>query len=262
MHANSLLARILSTGAVVFLFCSSADGATRVLKLKSQNPVTVCETLHQLFGDRLRAAVVMSINAVVITANSEPALDEASALLAQLDRRPAVFRYQVRRREDRSASKSGFRFRDKAGSIPAYERRSHQGHGTVTRTISGMEGSWLELTDDSMRIVTQRSPWGPESAIVTHRQGVELRGTRGASGTAIIEIRAASGSESQTSTILSRIEAPFGRWFSLGGTGRSGSDAHTEATIGRPPARFESRSAETASLEDWELLVDIIAAGD
>ncbi|HNW36362.1 MAG TPA: hypothetical protein PKM25_15590 [Candidatus Ozemobacteraceae bacterium] len=261
MHEYVRLARILSIGSLIFFSCPAAECATRVLKMKSQNPETVCATLQQLFGDRLRTAVVTSINAIVISADSEPALDEASALVAQLDRRPATFRFQVRRREHRSASESGFRIKSKSGSFPSYEQRNSHGSGMETRNITGMEGSWLQLTDDSTRIETLNTPWGPESAVVNHRQGIEIKGSLGASGTAVIEIRAASGPESRTSTILSRIEAPFGTWFSLGGTDRSGSEAHAESSFGRMTGSA-SGMRKASSLDDWEVLVDVIAAGE
>lgn len=247
---------------ISLLFCTSADGATRVFRIRTRGAEEVCDTLRQMFGDRMRFASVPSINSIVIGADTESDLSEAAALLSQLDKRPATLRFTVRRRENETGSEREFRVSPRHGGTGRFETKQRRNTLSETRTITGMEGGWHLIADDMMRIETLETPWGPESAVIRHRQGVEVKGVRAsASGTAIIELRAASGPEIQTSTILSRLEVPFGQWVSLGGTTAADSGAGTGTSIGHGSI-VSNRKTSGIFLDAWEIQVDLAVPGE
>lgn len=248
---------------IISLFiCTTAEAATRVVRVRSRGADEVCDTLRQLFGERIRFAPVPSLNAVVIGADTESDLDEAATLLSQLDRRPATFRFTVKRRERGTESEREFRVSSRRGKAGRFETRQSRNTLAETRTVIGMEGGWHLIADDMIRLESMDTPWGPETAVIRHRQGVEIKGVRSsASGTAIIDVRAASGPEIRTSTILSRLEVPFGRWVSLGGTSGNVADAGSGAGVGHGGGITHRKSSETL-LDEWELLVDLADPGD
>lgn len=247
---------------ILLLVCTAAEAATRVFRIRSRGAEEVCDTLRQMFGDRMRFAPVPSINAVVVGADTESDLNEAAALLFQLDRRPATLRFTVKRRERGSESRQAFRVSPRRDGTGRFDSRQNSGSLSESRTVTGMEGAWLLIADDMTRLETMETPWGPETAVIRHRQGVEIKGVRGsASGTAIIEVRAASGPEIRTSTILSSLEVPFGRWVSLGGTSGDGADAGAGAAIGRDGG-LSHRTSSGRFLDEWELQVELAVPGD
>jgi len=244
------------------LFCTTAESATRVVRIRTRSADEVCDTLRQMFGERMRFASVSSINAVVIGADTDDEVNEAAVLLSQLDRRPATFRFTVKRRERGTTTTREFRVSTRRGGTGRFETRQDGNTLSETRTVTGMEGGWHLIADDLLRLESMNTPWGPETAVIRHRQGVEIKGIRAsASGTAIIEVRAASGPENRTSTILSRLEVPFSRWISLGGTTGDGAGAGVSAAIGND-GRISNRKTSGTFLDDWELQVDLLDPGE
>ncbi|HOY65962.1 MAG TPA: secretin N-terminal domain-containing protein [Candidatus Ozemobacteraceae bacterium] len=246
--------------AAFLLITGSAEAASRVVKLRSQSPEDVCMMLERLFGDDLRCSPVPSIQAVVLAADTQERLDEAAALISRLDRRPATLRYSVRRRTNsaRSVTKIGL-----SGSHPRpeFESRSGTSRDTDRRSVVGMEGAWLRFTDDALRLETVPAPWGPETIAITHRQGIEIRGTRVGTDAAIIELRASSGPEHENRLLLTHIEVPFGRWTELGGVSESDADRNDGYGLGRSGrARLQEKSH--SSVDGWEVLVDLLEPGD
>ncbi len=247
---------------VFLLFCTTVESATRVVRIRTRGADEVCDTLQQIFGERMRFASVSSINAVVIGADTDDDLNEAAVLLSQLDRKPATFRFTVKRRERGTETKREFRVSSRRGGTGRFETKQDRNTLSETRTVTGMEGSWHLIADDLLRFEPMDTPWGPETAVIRHRQGVEIKGVRAsASGTAIIEVRAATGPEIRTSTILSRLEVPFGRWISLGGTTGDGASAGVDTAIGHDGS-ISNRKTSGIFLEDWELLVDLLDPGE
>lgn len=244
------------------LLCMTAECATRVVRIRTRASEDICGTLQQIFGDRMRFVSVPSINAVVIGADTDSDVNEAALLLAQLDRRPATFRFSIRRRERRSDSSRELGTPRHRGDGFRYESSSSRNRLSEARVITGMEGTWHLLADDMIRVETLHTPWGPESAVIRHRQGVEIKGVRGsASGTAILDVRASSGPESRTSSLLSQIEAPFGQWIALGGTTRSDSDSGSQSAVGGRSGYSNRKGAGTA-LDEWEICVDLLDPGE
>lgn len=256
------IARYIYFIIFILLSCVTAEGATRVIRIRTRGAEEVCETLRQMFCDRMRFVPVPSINAVVIGADGEPDLNEAAALLSQLDKRPATFRFTVKRRERETDSRKELRISPQHGGTGRFEMRRDRHALSEARTITGMEGSWHLIADDMTRLETMHTPWGPETAVIRHRQGAEIMCVRtSASGTAIVEVRAASGPEIRTSTVLSRIEVPFGQWISLGGTAGDDSDSGTVTGTGHDGG-ISNRGSSGTFLDEWELLVDLVDRGE
>ncbi|HEY9071744.1 MAG TPA: secretin N-terminal domain-containing protein [Candidatus Ozemobacteraceae bacterium] len=246
--------------SILLLSAISADAASKVVKLRSQRPEEVCDILSRLFGSGLRCAPVPSIQAVVIAADSPERVDEAAALLARLDRRPGTMRFSVRHTSTSSRSRTELGL-NRARLEPWLESRAGSAQKTGHRSVVGMEGAWLSFTDDTLRLETVPAPWGPETIAITHRQGIEIRGTQSGSGTVIIELRAASGPEQDSRNLLTRVKVPFGQWTRLGDTTEAESSHQDGFGIGNAGmARIDEKSH--SSVDGWEVLVDLVEPGD
>jgi len=100
----------------------------QLIRLKYADPHSVAHTIKALFGGRVNAVPVPSVNGVAINASDQYEMDEIKKLAAVLDRRPATLRFSIQ---------SDSHGREKSQTI-GYRQRPRAETTTSTTTASSM----------------------------------------------------------------------------------------------------------------------------
>ncbi len=203
-----------------------AEAAARVIKLKAAAAGEVIRVLQATFGRQVRAADAPMINAVVLNADSARLLEEAAALVAELDQPPVSLRYSVRRISEEEARgwQAGLAHRHGTTRLEA-EQFSSRGRDSEVRTVVGLEGCPVALTDETTRIIDMATPWGPQTAVLKAERGLRLVGRRAGEGQAVVEVRYAQGGEAAADVLVTQVCVPLGTWTYLGDVSRAADSA-------------------------------------
>lgn len=208
----------LLLGLLILGVTTPVPAATRVVKVRSGSPAMLADILRQTFGRQIRIAEAPMISALVLNAERDDLLDQAAALLAQLDQPPVTFRFSLRRisaEEARSWQVGAASHRERGVQIQA-QQTSRQERGTDVRTVMGLEGFPVALIDETSRFVDLSTPWGPQTAVLKSERGLRILGRRAGDGMAVVEIRSADGTESSATRLISQVAVKLGEWTYLG----------------------------------------------
>lgn len=206
----------------------AAEAATRVIKLKAASAGEVIRVLQQTFGRQVRAADAPMINAVVLNADSARTLEQAAALVTELDQPPVSLRFSVRRISEEEARgwQAGLARRHGTTRLEA-DQFSTRGHDSEVRTVVGLEGYPVALTDETTRVIDMATPWGPQTAVLRAERGLRIVGRRAGEGQAVVEVRYAQGGEAAADVLVSQVSVPLGAWAYLGDVDRAAGSANS-----------------------------------
>jgi hypothetical protein len=224
----------LLLGLLVLGVTTPAPAATRVVKVRSGSPAMLADILRQTYGRQLRIAEAPMISALVLNAEHHHLLDQAAALLAQLDQPPVTFRFSLRRisaEEARAWQVGAAPHRERGAQIQA-QQTSRQERGTDVRTVMGLEGVPVALLDETTRIVDLSTPWGLQTAVLKSERGLRILGRRAGDGMAVVEIRAADGTGTSATRLMSQVAVKLGEWTYLG-------DVASDRTEGGTDVRWQ-----------------------
>ncbi|MBI3038656.1 hypothetical protein HYY75_06355, partial [bacterium] len=100
-----------------------------------------------------------------------------------------------------------------------------KGSGREIRSIVGMEGAKLSLTNEITRTEVLPSPWGPQGVVLRADRGLRISGRLLGNNQVMIEVWVGGGDPGATNSLVSQVCAPIGQWVSLGvvDSGSSGS---------------------------------------
>ncbi len=210
--ALGLLAILLGLG-----WAAPARAATRVVKLRSGSPAAIADILRQTFGRQVRVADAPMISALVLNSDRDDLLDQAAALIAELDHPPVTFRFALRRisAEEARTWQGGVTQGDRGTRLQAQQGSRHDRSAEV-RTVVGLEGFPVALTDETTRVVDHSTPWGPQTAVLKSERGLRILGRRAGEGAAVVEVRYAEGPETNATRLVSQVGVRLGEWTYLG----------------------------------------------
>ncbi|MFZ2958793.1 MAG: secretin N-terminal domain-containing protein [Candidatus Ozemobacteraceae bacterium] len=226
---------------------------TRVIKLKSTVPETVSPVLEQVLGVSLQVAPIPSLNAVCISSEDDRVLDEAEKLIQQLDAPRATLRYTIQSlgSEDRRS----FQAHLGSGGKPFADWISLRSRTSGTRTVVGLDGEDVGLTEESTRVETLATPWGPESAVLKNSQGLRARGRLVEGDQVILEIGYGEGGWSAHNQLNTQIRVHLGEWVPIGSIGRSTDESGANAAAHGAHGAVEA--GKTGMTGDLQFLIKI-----
>ena len=205
------------------LFCLSlgcavqVEAATEVVKLRGQSPEAVADVVRQLYHGRARVAEAPSIQAVVLYAETKELLEEIKRVIRDLDAPPKTLQFSVRAIEWDARQQTGHSVSlGRHRIIPDAAIAHLQTRGSEVRTIRGMEGYPLGLTDQTTRVLPMATPWGPNTMTLTQTRGLKIMGRCSGPDQVIIEVFYASGKDMSTRQILTQLQVPVNTWVDLG----------------------------------------------
>jgi len=199
------------------LFNRAVQASTKVIKLKMQSPQAVANVIRQSFGHDLRVAEAPMINAVVISSDDEKMIAGAEALISEIDRVPATLQYSVRLvSEDQARGLTAEIDADKNAGALSAKWLDKNSRSTETRTLVGLEGEKLKLTDETVRVETLPAPWGEQPVIIKQERGLKISGRLAGKNEAVVAIHHAEGTDMSANTLVTQVRAPLGQWFFLG----------------------------------------------
>jgi len=216
---------------IVLLLLAAAGasaGEIRVFRLNYADPNSVATTIKALFGGKVNAIPVPSLNAVAVNVSDKYEMEEIAKLAAVLDRRPANFRFSIQ--SDSQSHESGQFIGMHKGRGRAENSTSNS---TSQRTIVAMEYAKASLTDEMVRIYSYPGWYGPEIVQITTSHGLKISGHLLDDNRIIVQVWYAQGSQDVSEVLLTEVEVQAGEWFSLGGLDQSSSQSGYTANIGR-----------------------------
>ncbi len=211
---------------MVLMLLTTVAGAAEIqlIRLKYADPHSVARTVEALFGGRVSAIPVPSVNGIAINASDKYEMEEIAKLAAVLDRRPATLRFSIQS-DSQTGEKSqviGYRQR-----IRAETSRSSSITSSM-RTIVAMEFSKASLTDELVQIYSLPGWYGPETVVMTTSHGLKVSGHLVDKERVMVQVWYAQDNGGVSEVLLTEVETRAGEWFSLGGLGQStGNDAHS-----------------------------------
>lgn len=185
----------------------------KIVRLKYSEPQSVITTLEQLFGKKVRLAPAPTLNAIVINSDDPAVLREIDRLLQELDQRPAMLRYSVRRLSDQDETSTHLQF----GQRSRLSQKQQRLRETGINTVVAQEYRKARITDDSIRIFTYPTYFGEAVETITISHGLMVSGRLTGQNSALLEVWYSSGKELDSETLLTSLEVPLGSWVSLGG---------------------------------------------
>jgi len=210
----------------ILLLLTVIAGADEIemIRLKYADPHSVAHTIKSLFGGRVNAIPVPSINGVAINASDKYEMDEIKKLAAVLDRRPATLRFSIQSDSQTSENSqvAGYRQRVRA------ETRRSTTTASSMRTVVAMEFSKASLTDELVQIYSLPGWYGPETVVMASSHGLKVSGHLIDEDRVIVQVWYAQDNGGVSEVLLTEVETRAGEWFSLGGLGQStGNDARS-----------------------------------
>jgi hypothetical protein len=210
----------------ILILITSAAGTTEIemIRLKYADPHSVAHTIKSLFGGRVNAIPVPSVNGVAINASDKYEMDEIKKLAAVLDRRPATLRFSIQSDSQASEKSQAIGYRQRARAETA---RSDTTTSSM-RTVVAMEFSKASLTDELTQIYSLPGWYGPETVVMTTSHGLKVSGHLVDEERVMVQVWYAQDNGGISEVLLTEVETRAGEWFSLGGLGQStGNDAHS-----------------------------------
>jgi len=196
----------------------------QLIRLKYADPHSVAHTIKALFGGRVNAVPVPSVNGVAINASDQYEMDEIKKLAAVLDRRPATLRFSIQS-DSHGREKSqtiGYRQRPRAETTTSTTTASSM------RTIVAMEFSKASLTDELVQIYSLPGWYGPETVVMTTSHGLKVSGHLLDEERVMVQVWYAQDNGGISEVLLTEVETKAGEWFSLGGLAQTtNQDAHS-----------------------------------
>ncbi len=231
---------------LVFLVLFSAPGesATKVIKLKIQDPDSIATVIRTTYGREVRVAEARMVNSIVVNCDRPEILQAIEELVRELDAAPAMLRFQVQLSSDGGAHRRtvGFEGRGSGGNVRLNDAVS-TGNGFETRSLTGMEGHPLRLTDETFRVQEFPSPYGPTVVQIREERGLRISGRLSGDDHVVVEISYADGPQDSAARLISQVRAPIGQWFSLGNVDRE--DGSGNRSISYRKGAFSAGNLDT-----------------
>ncbi len=119
---------------------------------------------------------------------------------------------------------------------PDVQSRQSSANVRASRTVSGIEGQKVSLTDTVTRVETLPSPWGPTGVVLQQTTGLWVRGNLSGDDMVTLTLGYGEGDTNISSVVSGRL----GTWIPVGGmnTGRGGMSSQggvtgQNGTVGR-----------------------------
>lgn len=215
---------------VALAAAGASAGEIRVFRLNYADPNSVATTIKALFGGKVNAIPVPSLNAVAVNVSDKYEMEEIAKLAAVLDRRPANFRFSIQ--SDSQSHESSQFIGINKGRGRAENARSTT-NSTSQRTIVAMEYAKASLTDEMVRIYSYPGWYGPEIVQITTSHGLKISGHLLDDNRIIVQVWYAQGNQDVSEVLLTEVEVHAGEWFSLGGLDQSSSQSGYTANVSR-----------------------------
>ncbi|PKL39321.1 MAG: hypothetical protein CVV41_21530 [Candidatus Riflebacteria bacterium HGW-Riflebacteria-1] len=221
---------ILLIVALFYVACFADASEIRVFRLNYADPNSVATTIKALFGGKVNAIPVPSLNAVAVSVSDNYEMEEIAKLAAVLDRRPATFRFTVQ--SDSQGNESSRFIGVQRGRGRAETTRSTT-NSTSQRSVVAMEFAKASLTDEIVKIYSYPGWYGPEAVQITTSHGLKVSGHLSDDNRIIVQVWFAQGDQNASEVLLTEVEARAGEWFSLGGLDQSSSQSGYTGSLSR-----------------------------
>ncbi|PKL46755.1 MAG: hypothetical protein CVV42_15425 [Candidatus Riflebacteria bacterium HGW-Riflebacteria-2] len=222
--------RTRQTLIIILMLLTTVAGAAEIqlIRLKYADPHSVAHTIGALFGGRVNAIPVPSVNGVAINASDKYEMEEIAKLAAVLDRRPATLRFSIQ---------SASNVHEKSQTIGYRQRGRAETAGSTTtttgmRTVVAMEFAKASLTDELVQIYSLPGWYGPETVAITTSHGLKVSGHLIDEERVMVQVWYAQNNGGISEVLLSEVETRAGEWFSLGGLEQSSNHAGHSIEIG------------------------------
>ena len=240
---------------MILLLLMTVAGAAEIqlIRLKYAEPHSVARTIESLFGGRVSAIPVPSVNGVAINASDKYEMEEIAKLAAVLDRRPATLRFSIQSDSQTREKSQVIGYRQHARAETA---RSSTSTASM-RTIVVMEFFKASLTDELVQIYSLPGWYGPETVIMTTSHGLKVSGHLVDEERVMVQIWYAQDNDGVSEVLLTEVETRAGEWFSLGGLGQStGNDEHSVEIRSHTGIAFKKTGGQID--RRFKLRVDVI----
>jgi len=264
MHKTGFPVSFVTLALFLFTFVPfRAVALTKVIKLRMSSPTETATVLRQAFGRKIRVAEAPMINAVVINGDDPTDISQAEALVAELDKPPAMLRFslQLISEEDARGWHAEVSKTKKSTRLNA-ERSSRHANGKEVRTLVGLEGQPLRLTDERTRVIDLSTPWGQQTAVLKEERGLRIIGRRAGDNEAVVEVRYADGPELSSSRLLTQVKVHLGEWTYLGDVGQGTSTSGSGLDVRRPPAGIGLNRQSGDVTRNYMIKVELSSPGN
>ncbi len=203
--------------ALLILLPITLFARLEIIKLNYAKPESVVGVIQKLFPGTVTVTAAPMINGIIVKTEMDRDYAAVERLIRSLDRKPAMLKFSIKRMgndktkidttEAKFGAKGGF---NRQTSI--IKSRSDE-----VRNITTMEFAKAALTDETLRVFTVPTWYGPESNVITTTRGLKISGHLASGNTVIVEVWYAHGDFDKSEALLTSLEVPIGTWFSIGG---------------------------------------------